>query len=106
MREILEEFQRNSVMGTPLIGDVAQVVDEAERVIAETDADGFLVQPDHTGTFDSFLDLLMPELIRRGLVTPSSEPMTLRERISGSGSPHLAAEHPGAAYRRPVAALA
>jgi FMN-dependent oxidoreductase (nitrilotriacetate monooxygenase family) len=103
VRQILEEFQRNSVMGTPIIGDVAQVVDEAERVIAATDADGFLVQPDHTGTFDSFIDLVMPELRARGLTSPDPAPMSLRERLSGSGSPHLAAEHPGAAYRRTAA---
>ncbi|GAA1734268.1 NtaA/DmoA family FMN-dependent monooxygenase [Microbacterium paludicola] len=104
VREILEEFQRNSVMGTPYVGDVAHVVDEAARVIAETDADGFLVQPDHTGTFDSFLDLVMPELVARGLVSPQSEPMTLRERL-GAPSPHLAPEHPGAAYRSAATAL-
>lgn len=100
VREILEEFQRNSVMGAPFIGDASQIVDQAQAVIEATDADGFLVQPDHTGTFDSFLDLVMPELRARGLVETGQHPMTLRERLSGSGSPHLAPEHPGAAYRR------
>ncbi|GAA4784881.1 NtaA/DmoA family FMN-dependent monooxygenase [Microbacterium gilvum] len=105
VREIIEEFQRNSVMGTPIIGDVGQVADEAERVISATDADGFLVQPDHTGTFDSFLDLLMPELVRRGLVAAEPAPMTLRERLTESGSPHLPETHPGAAHRRARAAV-
>jgi FMN-dependent oxidoreductase (nitrilotriacetate monooxygenase family) len=106
VREILEEFQRNSVMGAPLIGDARQVVDQAQEVIAATDADGFLVQPDHTGTFDSFLDLVMPELSARGLVQTEQPRMTLRERLLGTGTPHLAPEHPGAAYRRVAAPTA
>ncbi|WP_156760808.1 NtaA/DmoA family FMN-dependent monooxygenase [Microbacterium karelineae] len=100
VREILEEFQANSVMGAPYVGSPVEVVDEAQAVLDETDADGFLVQPDHTGTFDSFIDLVMPELRRRGLVADAVERTTLRERLTGSGSPHLAPEHPGAAYRR------
>ncbi|WP_460775897.1 NtaA/DmoA family FMN-dependent monooxygenase [Microbacterium sp. GXF7504] len=99
VREILEEFQRNSVMGAPYIGTPAQVVDEAAAVLEEIDADGFLVQPDHTGTFESFTELVVPELRRRGLVAPEpAAPVTLRERLLGAG-PHLAADHPGAGYR-------
>jgi len=99
VREILEEFQHNSVMGAPYVGTPVQVVDEAAAVIEQTDADGFLVQPDHTGTFESFTALVMPELRRRGLIAPEpAEPVTLRERLIGGG-PHLAADHPGAAYR-------
>ncbi|MCU1446731.1 MAG: hypothetical protein JWP54_2389 [Cryobacterium sp.] len=104
VRQILEEFQRNSVMGSPFIGDAQQVADQAEATIAATGADGFLVQPDHTGTFDSFIDLIMPELQARGLVQTDRPAMTLRERLLGTGTPHLAADHPGAAYRNGAAA--
>ncbi|WP_210481530.1 NtaA/DmoA family FMN-dependent monooxygenase [Naasia sp. SYSU D00948] len=100
VREILEEFQRNNVMGAPFIGNAQQVVDQAEEAIAATGADGFLVQPDHTGTFDSFLDLVMPELRVRGLVETDLPTMTLRERLLDTGTPHLAPEHPGASFRR------
>ena len=99
VREILEEFQRNSVMGKPYIGDARQVADQAEAVIAETDADGFLVQPDHTGGFDRFVDLVMPELRARGLVAGDLPAMTLRERLLGEGNARLAPEHIGAGYR-------
>ena len=99
MRQILEEFQRNSVMGAPFVGDPVQVVDQAEAFLAETGADGFLVQPDPTGTFDDFLDLVLPEMRRRGLVAePPATAGTLRERMFGH--PHLPDTHPGAAYRR------
>lgn len=106
VREILEEFQRNNVMGAPFIGNAQQVVDQAEAAITATGADGFLVQPDHTGTFDSFLDLIMPELHARGLVEVDLSTKTLRERLTGTGTPHLAPEHPGAAYRFADAARA
>lgn len=99
VREILEEFQANSVMGAPYVGTPAQVADAAQRVLEEVDADGFLVQPDHTGTFDRFIDLVMPELRRRGLLAPFAEQATLRERLGASG-PHLDPTHPGAAHRR------
>jgi len=105
VRQILEEFQRNSVMGAPFIGSVQQVVDQAEATITATGADGFLVQPDHTGTFDSFIDLIMPELAARGLVQTDLPAMTLRERLLGTGTPHLADDHPGAAYRTGAAAI-
>lgn len=104
VREILEEFQANSVMGAPYIGTPAQVVDQAQAVLDEVDADGLLVQPDHAGNFDRFLGLVMPELRRRGLLDAFDEPVTLRERLGGS-SAHLDPTHPGAAYRgAPVAA--
>ena len=99
VRQILEEFQRNSVMGAPFVGDPVQVVDQAEAFLAETGADGFLVQPDPTGTFDDFLDLVLPEMRRRGMVAePPEVGATLRERLFGH--PHLADGHPGAAFRR------
>jgi FMN-dependent oxidoreductase (nitrilotriacetate monooxygenase family) len=99
VRQILEEFQRNSVMGAPFVGDPVQVVDQAEAFLAETGADGFLVQPDPTGTFDDFLDLVLPEMRRRGMVAaPAVAGETLRERMFGH--PHLPDSHPGAAYRR------
>ncbi len=99
VRQILEEFQRNSVMGAPFVGDPVQVVDQAEAFLAETGADGFLVQPDPTGGFDDFLDLVLPEMRRRGLVAePPASAGTLRERMFGH--PHLPENHPGASYRR------
>ena len=99
VRQILEEFQRNSVMGAPFVGDPVQVVDQAEAFLDETGADGFLVQPDPTGTFDDFLDLVLPEMRRRGLVAePPATAGTLRDRLFGH--PHLPDTHPGASYRR------
>ena len=107
VREILEEFRRNSVMGSPFVGDPVQVVDQAEALLDETGADGFLVQPDPNGVFDDFVDLVMPEMRRRGLLAdlPTGPATTLRERLFGAGD-RLPASHPGAAYRRAPSAAA
>ncbi|GAA0993703.1 NtaA/DmoA family FMN-dependent monooxygenase [Subtercola frigoramans] len=99
VREILEEFRRNGVMGQPFIGTPAQVVDQAKAVIAQTGADGFLVQPGPDGTYDDFIDLLMPVMRERGLIAPpASAGTTLRERIFGAGQKRLPHDHPGAQY--------
>ena len=104
VRQILEEFQRNNVMGAPFVGDPVQVVDQAEAFLAETGADGFLVQPDPNGVHDDFVDLVMPELRRRGLLgeRPTGPATTLRERLFNAGD-RLPASHPGAGYRREAA---
>ncbi len=106
VREILEEFRRNHVMGAPFLGDAAQVVEQGEEVLALTGADGFLVQPDWAGGFDSFIDLVMPELRRRGLLkTIDRTGLTLREQFFGAGQTRLPREHPGARYRSTPALL-
>ncbi|MEF2977588.1 NtaA/DmoA family FMN-dependent monooxygenase [Subtercola sp. YIM 133946] len=98
VRQILDEFRRNGVMGQPFIGTPEQVVDQAEAVIETTGADGFLVQPDPTGGYDDFIDLVMPEMRRRGLLTEAPSGPTLRERIFGEGQARLPHDHPGTAY--------
>ena len=106
VREILEEFRRNHVMGAPFLGDPAQVVDQAAQVLELTGADGFLVQPDWAGGFDSFIDLVMPELGRRGLLkTIDRNGATLREQLFGPGQARLPHDHPGTAYRAAPALL-
>jgi FMN-dependent oxidoreductase (nitrilotriacetate monooxygenase family) len=102
VREVLEEFQRNRVMGAPFIGSPSEVVDQAEAAVAATGADGFLVQPDPYGNFDSFIDLVMPELRARGLVVEPKAGDTLRGRLRGDGRARLAADHPGARIRAAV----
>lgn len=50
------------------------------------------------GTFDNFIDHLLPELQRRGLAQRDYEEGTLRRRLTG-GSDRLNARHPGARHR-------
>ncbi|NQX28975.1 NtaA/DmoA family FMN-dependent monooxygenase [Microbacteriaceae bacterium VKM Ac-2854] len=100
VREILEEFRRNGVMGKPFLGTPEEIVDQAQAMLAETGADGFLVQPDPDGSHDLFLTRVMPEMRRRGLLADRpTTPTTLRERLFGPGRNRLPAEHPGARFR-------
>ncbi|WP_201760629.1 MULTISPECIES: hypothetical protein [unclassified Nonomuraea] len=84
------------VAGTP-----ERVADEIERWADETGATGFnLMQYLSPGTAEDFIELVVPELQRRGRYRTSYEDSTLRERLLGPGLERLPATHPGAAHRR------
>ncbi|MBM9469572.1 NtaA/DmoA family FMN-dependent monooxygenase [Nakamurella leprariae] len=100
VREVLEEFRANGVMGKPFLGTPEEIANQAEAMIAATDADGFLVQPEADGSHDAFFTRVMPELRRRGLLKDDLPGDTLREHLFGEGAVHLPESHPGAAYRR------
>jgi len=65
----------------------------------DTDVDGFnlayAVTPE---SFEDTVDLLVPELQKRGVYKTEYRQGTLREKLGGAG-PRLVAPHPGAAYR-------
>ena len=48
--------------------------------------------------YASFVDLVVPELQRRGLYRKGYEASTLREHYFGKGQQRLVDDHPGAAY--------
>ncbi|MBX6767574.1 MAG: hypothetical protein IRY90_10555, partial [Actinomadura rubrobrunea] len=52
------------------------------------------------GTFADFVDLVVPELRRRGRVPERYETATLRENLLGKGQTRLRDDHPGARFRR------
>jgi FMN-dependent oxidoreductase (nitrilotriacetate monooxygenase family) len=84
------------VCGTP--GDVA---DKLQYWIEETGADGFNLSQHLTPrTFKDVIDLVVPELQRRGLYRTAYDEGTYRERLLGPGLARLPAGHPGASYRR------
>ncbi len=86
--------------GPVVVGSPGRVADELERWIDETDADGFnltrVVMPE---TYDDFIDLVVPELQRRGRYKTSYVPGTYRHKLLGNG-PWLAESHVGRSYRR------
>lgn len=51
------------------------------------------------GTFAEFIDLVVPELARRGRVWEDHESDTLREHIYDRGQRRLRDDHPGAEHR-------
>ena len=84
---------------TPVIvGGPTQAADQVEAWVEATGVDGLnlacAVMPE---TFDSIVDLLVPELQRRGRFKQRYTPGTLRTKLFGQD--RLAAPHPAARYR-------
>ncbi|MFT4247080.1 MAG: LLM class flavin-dependent oxidoreductase [Pseudomonas sp.] len=87
--------------GPVIVGSPATVADELERWVEEADIDGFnIADPVPPATLRDFVDLVVPELQRRGRVWHDYEGASLREYFQGAGRPRLPDTHPGAAWRR------
>ncbi|MGA2409279.1 MAG: LLM class flavin-dependent oxidoreductase [Candidatus Binataceae bacterium] len=109
VREIAE-FVGIGGMGAIVIGSPQSVADQLESWVNETDIDGFnlayAVTPE---SFSDFVELIVPELQRRGIYKREYRQGTLREKLYGPGRSRLPSTHPAAAYRfnapaRPIAA--
>jgi FMN-dependent oxidoreductase (nitrilotriacetate monooxygenase family) len=69
------------------VGTAADVADQIEASFTGGEADGFIVSAAQSpGTFDDFVDQVVPELRRRGLFRTEYEGRTLREHL-GLGDP-------------------
>jgi FMN-dependent oxidoreductase (nitrilotriacetate monooxygenase family) len=94
IREITE-FVGLGGRGPVVVGSPGQVADQLERWVEETDVDGFnltfAVMPE---TYESIIDLLVPELQRRGVYKKEYRPGSLREKLFHQG-PYLPETHPG-----------
>ncbi|KOR02215.1 LLM class flavin-dependent oxidoreductase [Pluralibacter gergoviae] len=89
--------------GPLLVGSPQTVADEIQAWVEETDVDGFNLAYALTHeTFTDVVELLVPELQKRGVYKKEYQPGTLREKLFGAG-PRLEAPHPGAGYRRGAA---
>ena len=86
--------------GPVVVGSPRTVADEMQAWVAETDIDGFnlayAVTPE---TFEDVVDLVVPELQRRGVYKRDYAPGTLREKLYGEGRARLPDEHPAAGFR-------
>ncbi|PLN81652.1 luciferase-like domain-containing protein [Aspergillus taichungensis] len=102
-------------LGPVGVGCAARVADELERWVREADLDGFnLGYVTTPGTFEEVVELLIPELRRRGVYGgplpmaagveggAGGEGLTAREKIYGVGQRQLRADHPGSRYKYEV----
>lgn len=84
--------------GPLLVGTAADIADALQSWVEETDVDGFnlsyAVMPE---TYVDFVDLVVPELQRRGVYKTDYAPGTLRTKLHGQDA--LRASHPGAGFR-------
>jgi alkanesulfonate monooxygenase len=88
---------------SPVIaGSASTVADALEDWVENTGVDGFnlafAVRPE---SMHSVVDLLVPELQRRGRYPQQYKPGTLREKLFAPGAPRLAPPHPAARFRFP-----
>lgn len=76
------------------VGTAADVADQIEESFTGGEADGFIVSSAQTpGTFNDFVDYVVPELQRRGLFRTEYEGTTLREHLGlGSAEEDLPAD--------------
>jgi len=104
IREIIEH---NGIggRGPVIVGSPAEIADELQSWVAETDIDGinlsYAVTP---GGYQDFAELVVPELQRRGVYKTEYAPGTLREKIFGLGRARLPSSHPAARFRDHAAA--
>jgi alkanesulfonate monooxygenase SsuD/methylene tetrahydromethanopterin reductase-like flavin-dependent oxidoreductase (luciferase family) len=85
--------------GPVIVGSPETVADELQSWVEETDVDGFnLAYAVAHETLTDVVELLVPELQRRGVYKKQYQPGTLREKLFGNG-PRLPETHPAANYR-------
>jgi FMN-dependent oxidoreductase (nitrilotriacetate monooxygenase family) len=85
---------------SPVVGNPGQVADELERWVDEGGVDGFNLVPIYQpGSHTDFVDLVVPELQRRGRMRTAYGGTTLREHFFGEGQCRLAADHVGRCCR-------
>jgi alkanesulfonate monooxygenase SsuD/methylene tetrahydromethanopterin reductase-like flavin-dependent oxidoreductase (luciferase family) len=92
-------------LGPVSVGAPATVADELERWVKEADVDGFNIGYVTTpGSFEDVVDLLVPELRKRGIYAEipeeeKDEEWTAREKVYGKGQKGLRKDHEGSRYK-------
>lgn len=91
-------------LGPVGIGTPEKVADDLEHWMKEADIDGFNIAYVNTpGSFEDLVDLLVPELQRRGLYpTEAVEGRTAREKVYGTGQAGVRSDHLASTYKYDV----
>jgi long-chain alkane monooxygenase len=101
VREILADLRGKGTRGFQVTGSPTEVADQLEELRETTGLDGFLLEPLFAATdLHDFVELVVPELRRRGLLPDAPRSGTFRAQLGagGAGRPdRLAPTHPGAA---------
>lgn len=86
-------------LGPRIVGSGAEVADELQSWVEETDVDGFnLAYAITPGSFEDVVRHVVPELQKRGAYPTEYAPGTLRNKLFGRGD-RLPDEHHGSRYR-------
>ncbi|WP_026532578.1 LLM class flavin-dependent oxidoreductase [Arthrobacter sp. H41] len=86
-------------LGPRMVGSGAQIADELQSWVEETDVDGFnLAYAITPGTFEDVIKYVVPELQERGAYRTGYGEGTLRNKLFGKGD-RLPDEHRGSSFR-------
>jgi FMN-dependent oxidoreductase (nitrilotriacetate monooxygenase family) len=98
-RQVAQEVAR-SLGAITVVGSPATVADQLEELMETAGIDGFNVYDNSPlRTFPDFVEMVVPELQRRGRVPTEHRTATLRENVTGNG-PRLPEGHTGTAHRK------
>lgn len=98
-RQLLEQHALGGRY-TLIVGDPSQVADQLLKWVDEAGIDGFnLTRIVNPQSYVDFIDLVVPELQRRGRYKTAYREGTFRDKLFGQGA-RLPATHPAAAFRR------
>lgn len=87
-------------MGDVVVGSPESVADQLEEWVDEGGLDGInLAYHVSPGSFEDFVEYVVPELQKRGRYRTEYEGSTLRESLYGAGRPQVMDTHPAAQYR-------
>ncbi|MEX3508461.1 LLM class flavin-dependent oxidoreductase [Kocuria carniphila] len=87
-------------MGDVIVGSPESVADQLETWVDEGGLDGInLAYHVSPGSFEDFVEYVVPELQKRGRYRTEYEGSTLRESLYGAGQPQVMDTHPAAQYR-------
>ncbi|CCH46207.1 Nitrilotriacetate monooxygenase component A [Wickerhamomyces ciferrii] len=91
--EVLKHYTKKN---GNLVGSPQEVADELEKWVEDFDIDGFNFSiSEFPGGIEDIVDLLVPELQKRGLFHTEYSGSTFRESLNeGKGSVHLREDHP------------
>lgn len=80
---------------TKIVGTPEQIADKLIELSTDGDADGFnIIQAHSPGTFEDFIEYVIPVLQERGVYRTEYEASTLRENLFGIGQKRLPENHP------------
>jgi FMN-dependent oxidoreductase (nitrilotriacetate monooxygenase family) len=86
-------------LGPYIVGSGAEIADQLQEWVEETDVDGFnLAYAITPGTFEDIVEFVIPELRKRGAYPEEYAPGTLRNKLHGAGD-RLPETHRGARYK-------
>ena len=100
----IEDVGKSAALGSfcpVVVGTPATIADWLEHWFKDVGADGFnIVELEHSGTVRDFVEMVVPELQRRGLFRKEYRYKTLRSRLLQKESDRLPADHTARTYIR------